>query len=282
MKEKQRLLKEKKLKQKFHKMEEFKKEKQQKILKTVKMLKKNEEEKFSQVKAKQEEIKEKNKKSMSNTELATPYGFSTTRPETAINLSKMKGELAQSEALRKIEERKQKIEAKKAAFEAWQKIKEQADEKIRTERAEIARLAKLKRKLNNDRKNRKENYQKQLIDQKINAVEKKNKLLKDHQSAVLAERFYTKISREMKTFYLGEALTDMSVHKTWSLKKLDNIMATFKPKISGGPGKNKTAIMQSINRTLGTPYKTISKKADLSDADDEELLDSFDGTQSQD
>lgn len=74
------------------------------------------------------------------------------------------------------------------------------------------------------------------------------------------ERFYAKISDEMKNYYMKEALQEMAITKSWSIDKLDKIMHIFEPKLQDAVIKDKNAIHQNIMKVLTDPFYSTSKK----------------------
>ncbi len=182
--------------------------------------------------------------------------YSGSRPQTAAESLRAQLSTAQSISSQKLEDRKRKLSEKMVAFD---RRMEEREEKLRSEkeeREEQARLWRLTMKLNQKKKERKERYRREQLEQRLASVEKKQKLVEQHRSAAMTERFYTKISGEMKNFCVQEALHDMAETKRWSLTRVDRIMDAFKPKLqTAATAKSEKAIRRNISKVLSNPLQ---------------------------
>jgi len=168
--------------------------------------------------------------------------------------------IVQEEAKKRQEEKKSRIGQKMDAFHKRMKKKDEEAEKCMEERKEQAREWTQTLKINVSKKKKKDEYRRELMETKLKAIEKKQRLYEEHKDLMRKERFYAKISNEMKAHYIKEALHDMSLKKNWSLEKLENIMTTFQPTIQEGVMKDKKQLDNNINKVLADPFHAPSKK----------------------
>jgi hypothetical protein len=269
-----RLRREEKLQQKLDSIEDRKRAKQQTIVLAVTDLKKREQEKFATLHRNREclssQMQERNSlilslenspRSIRNLgsqgrgrgregERQTAGG--RRRTQSAWEGEKMR--VVQEEAQRVLEERKGSLVQKMEAFKERMQQKERSMFTQQEERKEQTRQWTQTLELNLRKKERKDTYRRQLLEQKIKSINTKHKLLGETKQTLLAERFYTKVNNEMKHYYVNEALQTMALTKNWSISKLDTIMHIFQPQLSSAVVQDSKQIQSKINRLLTDPF----------------------------
>ena len=164
----------------------------------------------------------------------------------------------QEEAKKKLDEKRAVMNEKMVAFDERMKKKEEYDKMSAEEKKELARQWAETLQMNVRKKKLKETYKRESLEEKLKQQQEKQKVLEEHQKILKKERFYAKITNEMKAHYVKEALHDMALKKDWSLDRIDNIMETFQPVLQEGPEKDEKAIENNINKVLKDPFYQIS------------------------
>ena len=142
------------------------------------------------------------------------------------------------------------------------------EKRLKIEREENARLSQQKIEMNAQKKKRKDEYQRKLLQKKIEAFDSKAQRLKEYETAVMKERFYANLNGRLKTYHLKEELNRMAISNDYNLKRLDDIIAIYRPKISSDrPATNVQRIERKIADTLSAQYKDREHRSPTNEYD---------------
>ena len=145
--------------------------------------------------------------------------------------TKQKLESARNEAERIQEERRRYFNQRMAEFDERRRKRKEKEKLAAEERKEESREWSESLKLNLNKKKRKDEYYRKSIEQKYQNKQKRIEEYERNQKLIEKERFYAKISNDMKDYRVHEAIHDMAVTKNWSTNVIDNIVETYKPEI---------------------------------------------------
>eukprot|EP01022_Parablepharisma_sp_SALTPOND_P031232 TRINITY_DN78_c1_g1_i1.p2 TRINITY_DN78_c1_g1~~TRINITY_DN78_c1_g1_i1.p2 ORF type:complete len:457 (+),score=110.75 TRINITY_DN78_c1_g1_i1:11636-13006(+) len=261
--EQERKEKERRLKEKIAKIEARMKFKEKSMLTTIETKKYKENEKLSLVRENYRSVQlKRNQKSEKLLETSRLSGQIRKAAESVSKMSTAdKLRMVQDEAKKKLEEKRAYLNKKMAEFDERMR-KKQEDEKMNAdERKELAREWAETLKLNLEKKKRKDLYKREILEDKLKKLQEKQKTFEENQKLMKKERFYAKITNEMKAHYVKEALHGMALKKNWSLDKIETIMGIFQPTIQEAVHKDVKAINSNINKVLKDPFCSTSNSS---------------------
>lgn len=217
----------------MERIEKYKKLRNARTLQTVNEMKRREEEKRRILNKNQKVLKKKEKKRIKETRerfssTAAPEHFHSSRVNIESRSSKVLSANDQSGFDHDQEYNERREDKQKNA----ERESERREQEQRAERMESVRLSRRKIELNSEKKQRKEEYRRQLIEQKMLTVDSKAQKLKEYQAAVMQERFYANLSSRMKVYHLKEAMSEMVITKHWDVKRVDDIIEAYRPQLS--------------------------------------------------
>jgi len=254
-----RLEKEKKWKEKIEKINERVQNKEKSTMSIIEQKKYRENEKFEIIKRNHESLKEIHEQKSQKILEASKLPIVTRRQSDITKLSSSeKLKTVQDEAKKRLEEKREMLNKKMAAFDERMKKKQEYEKMSQEERRELARQWAETLKINLSKKKNKDEYRRETLEEKLKRQQEKQKSYDEHQKIMAKERFYAKISNEMKTHYVKEALHEMSLKKNWSLERIEEIMDIFQPEIQDGVHKDRKKIDNGIKHVLKDPFHETS------------------------
>jgi len=240
------MAKDKKYQAKMNKIEKYKNLRNVHILQTVNEMRQKEEEKKKILKTNQKDLKKKEKKKRKEIEQkhsTIQWSLCSSQPnnqlKTDVKPSRITGLDKSEQSLTNT-----KIKSPRKNDEG----------ELKAERNENAKLSKKKIEMNIKKKERKEEYKRQLLEQKIELLNNKARKLKEYQAIVTQERFYANLSNRMKVYHVQEAMNNMVMTKNWNMEKIDEIIEAYRPRLSSAKStSDMQALQKKINKTLN-PY----------------------------
>ena len=165
--------------------------------------------------------------------------------------------IVKNEAKKKDEEKQKLRNNRMAEFDAKSKRCKRRDRISAEERKELSHEWNETLKFVIKRKDKKEQYRREVISEKIKSTQKQQADFERNQRLYQKERFYTRMTTQMKDHYIQEAILKMAITKNWNANVINDLIKSFKPALGKGEVINERIIDQNINKVFNDPF-TIS------------------------
>ena len=161
----------------------------------------------------------------------------------------------QEKAQKQLEESKRLLNKKMAEFDERMKRRQEYEKMTAEERKELSREWAETLTMNLEKKRRKEEYKRQMMEEKLKKLQERQEERERMQKILEKERLYTRIANEMKDYKVQEALLDMAIKKRWDIDVINSIIEAYEPNITDRVDEK--VLDESINRVLNNPFTTI-------------------------